>query len=102
MHDPTTLNRQGSDVGPQYRSVIFYHNKEQKTIAGKVIKELNEAKIWNAPIVTEIKPFVAFYKAEDYHKDYYKSHPDQPYCQLVIAPKLAKFREHYLDLLKKL
>ena len=100
MHDPTTLNRQGPDVGTQYRSVIFYHNYEQKTIAEQVIKEITEAKIWDAPIVTKIEPFKAFYKAEDYHKDYFKKHPEQPYCKLVIAPKIAKLREHYRKKLK--
>jgi len=102
MHDPTTLNRQGTDVGTQYRSVIFYHNDEQKVTAEQVIKEITEAKIWNAPIVTQIEPFKAFYKAEDYHKDYFKEHPEQPYCKLVIAPKIAKLREHYRKKLKVL
>lgn len=102
MHDPTTLNRQGADVGTQYRSVIFYHNDEQKVTAEQVIKEITEAKIWNAPIVTQIEPFKAFYKAEDYHKDYFKEHPEQPYCKLVIAPKIAKLREHYHKKLKVL
>jgi len=102
MHDPTTLNRQGTDVGTQYRSVIFYHNDEQKVTAEQVIKEITEAKIWNAPIVTQIEPFKAFYKAEDYHKDYFKEHPEQPYCKLVIAPKIAKLREHYHKKLKVL
>ena len=102
MHDPTTLNRQGADVGTQYRSVIFYHNDEQKATAEQVIKEITEAKIWNAPIVTQVEPFKAFYKAEDYHKDYFKEHPEQPYCKLVIAPKIAKLREHYHKKLKVL
>ncbi len=100
MHDPTTLNRQGSDVGTQYRSVIFYHNDEQKATAEQVIKKIAEAKIWDAPIVTQIEPFKAFYKAEDYHKDYFKKHPRQPYCRLVITPKIAKLREHYHKKLK--
>ncbi|MDH5419539.1 MAG: peptide-methionine (S)-S-oxide reductase MsrA [Candidatus Bathyarchaeota archaeon] len=102
MHDPTTLNRQGADVGTQYRSVIFYHNDEQKATAEQVIKEITEAKIWNAPIVTQVEPFKAFYKAEDYHKDYFKKHREQPYCKLVIAPKIAKLREHYHKKLKVL
>ena len=102
MHDPTTLNRQGTDVGTQYRSVIFCHNDEQKATAEQVIKEITEAKIWNAPIVTQIEPFKAFYKAEDYHKDYFKKHREQPYCKLVIAPKIAKLREHYHKKLKVL
>jgi len=102
MHDPTTLNRQGADVGTQYRSVIFYHNDEQKATAEQVIKEITEAKIWDAPIVTQIEPFQAFYKAEDYHKDYFKKHPEQPYCRLVITPKIAKLREDYRKKLKVL
>ena len=102
MHDPTTLNRQGADVGTQYRSVIFYHNDEQKSTADRIIKEITEAKIWDAPIVTQIEPFKAFYKAEDYHKDYFKKHPRQPYCRLVIIPKIAKLREHYRKKLKVL
>ncbi len=101
MHDPTTLNRQGADVGTQYRSVIFYHNNEQKTIAEKVIEEINRAKIWNAPIVTQIEPLKVFYKAEDYHNEYFKRNPEKPYCQLVIAPKIAKLRQHYREKLKK-
>jgi peptide-methionine (S)-S-oxide reductase len=100
MHDPTTLNRQGSDVGTQYRSVIFYHNDEQKATAEQVIKEITEGKIWDAPIVTQIEPFKVFYKAEDYHKDYFKKHPRQPYCRLVVTPKIAKLREHYHKKLK--
>jgi len=99
-HDPTTMNRQGPDVGAQYRSVIFYHNAEQKATAEKVIEELNRAEIWAAPIVTEIEPFKAFYKAEDYHREYYKRHPDQPYCQQVITPKLAKLQQRFLGKLK--
>ena len=100
-HNSTTLNRQGPDVGTQYRSVIFYHNNEQKAIAEKLIEELNGAKIWDAPIVTQIEPFKVFYKAEDPHKDYFKHHPEQPYCQLIIAPKIAKLRKHFSDKLKK-
>ena len=100
MHDPTTLNRQGSDVGTQYRSVIFYHNNQQKAIAKQGIKEIIEAKIWDAPIVTQIEPFKAFYKAEDYLKDYFKRHSEQSYCRLVIAPKIAKLQKLYLNKLK--
>jgi peptide-methionine (S)-S-oxide reductase len=100
MHDPTTLNRQGSDVGTQYRSVVFYHSKEQKATTEKLIEELNAAKVYDAPIVTQVEPFKAFYKAEDYHKDYFKRHPEQSYCKLVIAPKIAKFREHHQSKLK--
>jgi len=101
-HNPTTLNRQGPDVGTQYRSVIFYHNEEQRTIAEKVIGELNKRKVWGAPIVTQIEPFKAFYKAEDYHKDYFKRNPEQHYCRLVVAQKIAKFRKHYSEKLKSL
>ena len=101
-HDPTTLNRQGPDVGTQYRSVIFYHNEGQKSTAEKVIAELNKEGIWEAPIVTGIEPFKAFYKAETYHKDYYKKHPNQPYCQQVITPKLAKLQQRFLGKLKTL
>lgn len=100
MHDPTTLNRQGSDVGTQYRSVIFYHNNEQNMIAKKVIDELSEEKVWDAPIVTRVEPFKAFYKAEDYHRDYFKRHPEQAYCQLIIAPKMIKLRKLYRNKLK--
>jgi len=100
IHDPTTLNRQGADVGTQYRSAIFYHNDEQKAIAEQMIKELNAAKVWKSPIVTEVKPLVAFYPAEDYHQDYFSQNTSQPYCQVIIAPKLAKFRKHYSHKLK--
>ena len=101
IHDPTTLNRQGADVGTQYRSAIFYHSPEQKEIAEGVIAELNAARIWGAPIVTEVTPFTKFYKAEDYHQEYYQQNPYQPYCQMVIAPKVAKFRKQYLERLKR-
>jgi len=97
VHDPTTLNRQGADVGPQYRSAIFYHSEDQRRIAEEVIQELTASRTWPAPIVTEVVPFRAFYKAEDYHQEYFKQHGDQPYCRLVIAPKLAKFRDAYRE-----
>lgn len=100
IHDPTTLNRQGADVGTQYRSAIFYHNAEQKAIAEQTIKELDAAKVWKSPIVTEVEPFSAFYPAEDYHRDYFRQNTSQPYCQEVISPKLAKFRKHYSHKLK--
>ncbi len=100
VHDPTTLDRQGSDVGTQYRSVIFYRNDEQKAVAKQVIKEIAAAKIWNGQIVTQLSPFKAFYKAEDYHQEYFRLHGRQPYCQMVIAPKVAKFRQHFRDKLK--
>lgn len=100
IHDPTTLNRQGADVGPQYRSAIFYHTPEQKEIAERKISELNLAGLWNAPIVTEVSPLDTFYPAEDYHQEYFARNPNQGYCQVVIAPKVAKFRKQYLDRLK--
>jgi peptide-methionine (S)-S-oxide reductase len=100
IHDPTTLNRQGPDVGTQYRSAIFYHNEAQKAIAEEVIRELNAAGIWDAPIVTEVVPLRAFYRAEAYHQEYFKRNPAQPYCRVVIAPKVAKFRQRYLEKLK--
>ena len=98
VHDPTTLNRQGPDVGTQYRSAIFYRGPEQQAVAEQAIKEA--AKVWKNPIVTEVTPFKAFYKAEDYHQEYFKLNGEAPYCRLVIAPKMAKFREHYRDKLK--
>jgi len=101
IHDPTTLNRQGADVGTQYRSAIFYHGPEQKATAGQVLREIEAAKIWPAPIVTEVTPFTAFYPAEDYHQEYFARNPDQGYCMVVIAPKVAKFRKQYLSRLKK-
>lgn len=100
IHDPTTLNRQGNDVGPQYRSVIFYHSPEQEQIARQVIAELNAAKIWPRPIVTEVAPFSAFYPAEDYHQEYFVNNRGQPYCQFVVAPKVAKFRQQFAARLK--
>ena len=101
VHDPTTLNRQGNDAGTQYRSAIFYHNEAQKIIAGQVTKEINEAHIWDKPIVTEIKPYTKFFSAEDYHRDYFERNPQQSYCQVVIAPKVTKFREQWADKLRK-
>lgn len=101
VHDPTTLNRQGADVGTQYRSAIFYHNDEQKQIAENLIKELNEQHIWDHPIVTEVAKINGFYRAEDYHQEYFAKNPYQPYCQAVVAPKVAKFRKQHLDMLKK-
>ncbi len=101
IHDPTTLNRQGADVGTQYRSAIFYHNEEQKRIAEEVIAELEAAGVWNDPIVTEVTPASTFYPAEDYHQNYYKNNPYQGYCQFVVAPKVAKFRKKYMDRLKQ-
>ena len=101
VHDPTTLNRQGNDVGTQYRSVIFYHNENQKKTAEMVMKEIALKKIWDDPIVTELQPFKAFYEAEKYHQEYFANNPNQGYCRVVIAPKVAKFRSHFADRLKK-
>lgn len=101
IHDPTTLNRQGADVGTQYRSAIFYHSPEQKAVAEKIMAELNTAKIWDEPIVTEIKPLTAFYPAEEYHQQYYERNPNQGYCRVVIAPKVLKFRKQFMSKLKK-
>ena len=99
-HDPATLNRQGADFGHQYRSAVFYHNDKQRANAEEVIEELTSEKIYDLPIVTEVEPFEAFYKAEDYHKDYFKKHLEQPYCRVVISPKIAKLRKKFRDKLK--
>lgn len=100
IHDPTTLNRQGADVGAQYRSAIFYNSPEQRETAEQVIAELAAAKVWDDPIVTEATQLSEFYPAEEYHRDYYQRNPSQPYCQAVIAPKVTKARKHFLDKLK--
>jgi len=100
IHDPTTLNRQGADVGTQYRSVIFYHDEAQKVAAEALIAELTEGKIWDEPIVTQVVPFEAFFPAEDYHQEYYERNPYQGYCRVVISPKVAKFRKKFADRLK--
>ena len=100
IHDPTTLNRQGADVGTQYRSVIFYHDEDQKRTAEDVISDLEAEAIWNNPIVTEVAPFDEFYVAEDYHQNYFRNNGFQPYCQVIIAPKVAKFRKQHLERLK--
>ena len=100
-HDPTTLNRQGNDVGPQYRSVIFYHNEKQKETAEKVIAAFEQEQVYDKPIVTEIAPYDTFYVAEDYHLNYYNRNKSQGYCQYIITPKLEKFRKVFKDLLKK-
>jgi len=99
-HDPTTLNRQGQDIGTQYRSVIFFHDDQQKAIAEQIIKELTKTKTWNMPIVTQIEPFKIFYKAEEYHQNYFKNHPEKSYCSIIIAPKIGKLKQHYLGKLK--
>jgi peptide-methionine (S)-S-oxide reductase len=100
IHDPTTLNRQGADVGTQYRSVIFYHDEQQEVVAEDMIRELGVSGKWRDPIVTEVVPFEAFYKTEDYHQEYYQHNQNQPYCRVVVAPKLQKFRKLYLTKLK--
>jgi len=100
IHDPTTLNRQGADVGPQYRSAIFYHDDEQKRIAEEKITEYDASGIWSDPIVTEVTELGDYYVAEDYHQNYYKTNPNAGYCQVVIAPKVAKFRKKFLEQLK--
>jgi len=99
-HNPTTLNRQGPDFGTQYRSAIFYHSEEQKATAEEVIAELNKEGAWDAPIVTQVEPFKAFYVAENYHKDYYKRNSNRPYCQQAITPKLVKLQNRFLNKLK--
>ncbi|OLB47861.1 MAG: peptide-methionine (S)-S-oxide reductase [Gemmatimonadetes bacterium 13_2_20CM_2_65_7] len=100
LHDPTTVNRQGGDVGTQYRSAIFYHDDEQRRTAEEVIRELEAEHIFDDPIVTTIEPLKAFYPAEEYHREYYRRNPNQPYCRAVIAPKVAKLRTKYLQKLK--
>lgn len=101
IHDPTTLNRQGHDIGTQYRSAIYYHSPQQKTTAEQTIRELSEARRFANPIVTEVAPLTAFYKAEPYHQEYFAHNPFQPYCQAVVGPKVAKFRKQYRERLKK-
>lgn len=100
IHDPTTLNRQGADVGTQYRSAIFYHTPEQQEIAEEVITEIEAEKIWDNPIVTEVTALDVFYPAEDYHQEYYENNPNQGYCMVVIAPKVTKFRQKFMNKLK--
>lgn len=101
IHDPTTLNRQGGDVGTQYRSAIFYHSPEQKAVAERAIAELEAGHVWDDPIVTEVHPLDAFYPAEEYHRDYFRRNPNQAYCRAVIAPKVAKVRKAYFEKLRK-
>lgn len=101
IHDPTTLNRQGADVGTQYRSIILYHNEAQKQTAIEVMQEITAQRLWPNPLVTELAPLDVFYPAEEYHQDYFARNPLQPYCQVVIAPKVAKFRKHYFQQLKR-
>jgi peptide-methionine (S)-S-oxide reductase len=101
IHDPTTLNRQGNDAGTQYRSAIFYHTPQQKADAEEMIARLNAAKLWDNSIVTEVAPASIFYMAEGYHQEYFARNPRQPYCQAVVAPKVQKFRKHFLEKLKR-
>ena len=101
VHDPTTLNRQGADVGNQYRSIIFYHNEKQKEVAEQVIAGLNAKRIWDNSIVTQLKPFKDFYIAEQRHRRYFDRNPEAPYCRIVIAPKIAKLRKKYFEKIKK-
>lgn len=101
VHDPTTLNRQGADIGTQYRSVIFYNNEIQKKVALSIIEALNKAKVYPQPIVTSLEPFTKFYIAEEYHQNYYNNNKDKPYCQMVIQPKLDKFEKVFSHLIKK-
>lgn len=101
IHDPTTLNRQGADVGTQYRSGIYYHTPEQKEVAEQTIRELEAQKVWGSRIVTEVEPIKDYYVAEDYHQEYFVNNPNQPYCMAVVAPKVSKFRKHFLELWKK-
>ncbi len=101
VHDPTTLNRQGADVGTQYRSAIFYDSNKQQTISEEVIKELNETHLWERPMITQVTPISKFYPAEDYHRDYFKKHPEQAYCQAMISPKVNKLRKQWIKHLKR-
>ena len=101
VHDPTTLNRQGADVGTQYRSIILYHDEAQRQTAEEVIRELNAQGLWSSPIVTQVVPLDAYYPAEDYHQEYFANNASQPYCNIVIAPKVSKFRKQYAELLKR-
>ena len=101
IHDPTTLNRQGADIGTQYRSAIFYQDEEQKATAEKIIAELNQERLWKSAIVTQLAPLAEFYPAEAYHQEYFSNHPEQGYCQVVISPKVSKFRKKWASRLKK-
>ena len=101
VHDPTTLNRQGNDIGTSYRSAIFYHTPEQKQTAEEIIREVSDARIYDNPIVTEVTAFDKFYSAEGYHQEYFANNPNQPYCAAVVAPKVAKFRKQFVNRLKK-
>jgi peptide-methionine (S)-S-oxide reductase len=100
IHDPTTKDRQGNDIGSQYRSAIFYHSPEQRGEAERTIAEIEESKLWSRPVVTEVKPASQFWPAESYHQNYFRDHSSQPYCQFVVAPKVKKFRSKFSDLRK--
>lgn len=100
IHDPTTPNRQGYDIGTQYRSIVLYHSASQRDIAEQTIQELDSAKLWDAPIVTELQPLTIFYPAEEYHREYFRRNPEQGYCRAIIAPKVAKARAHFTAQLK--
>ena len=100
VHDPTTLNRQGGDIGTSYRSAIFYHDEEQRRVANEIIAEVTAAGLYSDPIVTEVTPYTKFWPAENYHQEYFVNNPTQPYCSAVVAPKVAKFRQKYLGMLK--
>ena len=101
IHDPTSLNRQGADTGTQYRSAIFYHDEQQKAVAEELIAQLNENRLWEKPIVTQVAPLEKFYPAEEYHQEYFLRHPEQAYCQTVIAPKVNKLRKQWARRLKR-
>jgi peptide-methionine (S)-S-oxide reductase len=101
MHDPTTPNRQGADIGPQYRSLVLYHSPDQQQTAESLLRELRVERIWNSPLVTQVEPYRSFYLGEDYHQDYYEKNPSAGYCRVVIEPKLAKFRKRYAEKLKR-
>jgi peptide-methionine (S)-S-oxide reductase len=101
IHDPTSLDRQGNDAGTQYRSVIFYHGDGQRQVAEQTIREIDAEQIWSAPIVTEVRAAETFYRAENYHQDYFRNHKNQPYCSFVVAPKVRKFREKFAAKLRK-
>jgi peptide-methionine (S)-S-oxide reductase len=102
IHDPTTPNRQGNDIGTQYRSAIFWHDERQRTIAEELIRELNNEKIWPSPVVTEVLPAAEFYGAEQYHQNYFLDHPSQPYCAFTVAPKVRKFRQKFAEKVRKI
>jgi peptide-methionine (S)-S-oxide reductase len=101
IHDPTSLNRQGADVGTQYRSAIFYHTPEQKKVAEEMIRDIESEQVFDSPVVTQVVPFETFYEAEPYHQEYFRRNPQQPYCAAVVAPKVSKFRSRYISLLKR-